>query len=267
MIPFALSAAGLYAGLCLLLYLFQDRLVFFPGPAPAVDPSAHGMEYRELALTSSDGVRIHGWLLPAPEPRGALLFAHGNAGSIEHRLFPARVFRDMGLTVLLFDYRGYGKSAGRPSEEGTYRDAEAAYDFLAGEGFTPEQIAVYGESLGGAVAIELARRRRVACVVVESVFTSVPDLGQELYRWLPVRLLSRFRYDNEAKVAALGVPLLVVHSPDDEIVPFAHGKAVFSAASEPKRFLLTAGGHNGGGFLQRREWVEEARVFLHEALP
>ena len=263
-----LTALASYAGICLLLLVFQGRLVYFPGGPPRTTPADHGLDYDELELVTSDGVRIHGWLLPTPEPRGVLLFCHGNAGNIEHRLSAARVFRGMGLSVLLFDYRGYGASRGRPSEEGTYRDAEAAYDHLVGEaGFAPDRIALYGESLGAAVALELAGRREVACVVVESAFTSLPALGAELYRWLPVRLLSRFRYDNARKVGALGVPLMIVHSPADDIVPYAHGERLLAAAGDLKTFLATGGGHNDGGFLQRGEWIERVRDFFGEALP
>ena len=266
-LPLILTVAGVYAALCLLVFLLQRRLVYFPGPPPGSDPGAYGLPFTDLTLTTADGVKIHGWFVPAPAARGALVFPHGNAGNIEYRLMHARAFRQMGLSVLLFDYRGYGKSEGTPSEKGTYLDAEAAYDWLLQQGFAPERIAVYGESLGGAVGIELARRRQVACVAVESAFTSVPDLGAQLYPWLPVRLLSRFRYDNAKKIANLGVPVLVIHSPDDEIIPYAHGEALFAAAAEPKRFLQTSRRHNDGGFLQRRDWIDAVRAFFEEALP
>lgn len=259
-------AVSLYAALCLLVFLVQARLVYFPGPPPRTTPAGFGMEFQELEL-DSDGERIHAWYLPVENPRGALVFCHGNAGTIEDRLLPARAFRALGLSVLLFDYRGYGKSSGHSSEEGTYRDAEAAYDFLAKQGFEAESVVVYGESLGGAVAIELARRRGVAAVFVESTFTSMTDLGAQLYRWLPIRLLSRFRYDSAARIGTLGVPVLVAHSLGDELIPFSHGQALFAAATTPKAFLETNGGHNGGGFLQRPEWVARVREFFLSALP
>ncbi len=262
MLPVLGSLLALYAGVCLLVFVFQARLVYFPDRSRGPGPDALGLDFEELELTASDGVRLHGWFLPAQEPRGALLFCHGNAGNVSHRLFAARVFHDMRVAVLLFDYRGYGRSEGSPSEEGTYRDAEAAYDFLRGRGFEPGRIALYGESLGGAVAIELARRRHVACALIESAFTSVPDLGAELYRWLPVRPLARIRYDNARKIGALGIPLLLVHSPQDEIVPFAHAERLFEGAGEPKELVRTEGGHNDGGFLRRAEWIERLRAFL-----
>jgi len=258
---------GLYLGLCLLLWVFQGRLIYFPGGPPDVTPAALGLSYEELELVTSDGVHVHGWLVAAPDPAGAVVFCHGNAGNIGHRVLALRAFHDQGLSVLVFDYRGYGRSEGSPDEEGTVLDALAAYDHLAGAaGFDPAAIAAYGESLGCGVAIELARRRSVAALVLESPFTSVPDLGQELYRWLPVRWLARIRYDNAAKIAALDVPVLVVHSPRDDIVPFAHGRRLFELAREPKAFLETGGGHNDGGFVQRREWIERVGAFLRDAL-
>lgn len=267
LLGFFLTASAAYAGLCLVVFLFQGRLVYFPGPPPTTTPAALGLDHRDLHLVTADDVRIHAWFLEAPEARGALIFCHGNAGSIENRLHAARVFLGMDLSVLLFDYRGYGASEGSPTEDGTYLDAEAACDALLEEsGLTADRIVIYGESLGAAVAIELARRREVAAVVTESAFTSLPDLGAELYAWLPVRLLSRFRYDNLGKVDSLNAPLLIIHSPDDEIVPYAHGERLFAAAAEPKQFLTTQGGHNDGGFLRSEEWTERVSAFLADAL-
>ena len=255
-------AAG-YALVCLLVLVFQARLVYFPGPVPGGTPAALGLQHRELELATSDGERVHAWFLPHPEARGAVLVSHGNAGNIEMRLELARAYLALGWSVLLYDYRGYGKSTGSPSEEGTYLDAEAAYEHLANvEGLAPGRIVLHGESLGVAVAFELALRRPVAAVVAESGFASVPDMAAEVYPFLPGRLLARIRYDNLAKVARIGVPLLVIHSPDDEIVPVEHGRRLFAAAREPKRMLLTELGHNDGGFLRRPEWRAEVGRFL-----
>ncbi len=252
-----------YGVVCLLVYLFQARLVYFPGPAPRATPAQFGLAYRELELVTSDGASVHAWFLPQPGARGAVLVSHGNAGNIGDRLELARAYLELGWSVLLYDYRGYGKSAGTPSEEGTYRDAEAAYEHLARvEGLAPERIVLHGESLGVAVTLELALRRPVAAVIAESGFTSLPDMAAEVYPFLPGRLLARIRYDNRAKVARLGVPLFLIHSPADEIVPVAHTQRLFAAAHEPKRLLLTAGGHNGGGFLNRHEWRAEVGSFL-----
>jgi hypothetical protein len=259
-------AAG-YVLVCALVALFQARLVFFPGPPPASTPAELGLAHRELELATEGGERLHAWFLPHPSARGAVLVSHGNAGSIEHRLALARAYLELGWSVLLYDYRGYGQSTGRPSEPGTYLDAEAAHEHLVRvEGVVPERIVLHGESLGVGVALELALRRPVAAVVAESGFTSISDMAAGLYPFLPARLLARIRYDNLAKVARLGVPLLVIHSPHDEIVPFTHAERLFTAAREPKRLLSTEGGHNDGGFLRRAAWIAEVGSFL-ETLP
>jgi hypothetical protein len=252
-----------YAGLCALAYLFQTRLVYFPGPAPRLTPGVFGLTFRELRLAARDGTELHGWFLPAAPAQDAVLVCHGNAGSIEDRIDLARAFLELGWSVLLFDYRGYGASAGSPSEAGTYADAEAALEHLAhGEGVPAERTVLYGESLGAGVAIELARRHPVAAVIAESAFTSLADVGASVYPFLPVRWLARVRYENRAKLAELALPILLVHSPDDEIVPVGHAHALFAAARGPKQLLLTEAGHNDGGFRRRPEWRAEVGRFL-----
>ena len=266
-LSFAGTLALAYAALCLFVFLSQARLVYFPGPPPGIDPASVGLDFRELRFRAADGVELHGWLLQAPSARGAILFCHGNAGSIEHRLEAGSALVAMGFSVLLFDYRGYGASQGEPSEEGTYLDATAAYEQLLAQGFAPGAIVVHGESLGAGVALELATQREVAAVVAESAFTSVPDLGARIYPWLPVRLLARHRYENRAKVGKLGVPLLLIHSPMDEIVPFDHARTLLEAARDPKELLVTEAGHNDGGFLRRAEWRAAVQRFLERAVP
>lgn len=265
--PFILRALCLlavgYAALCLLAFVFQARLVYFPGPAPRLDPATLGLAHRDVELVTADGERLHAWFFPRAGAPGAVLVCHGNAGSLEQRIELARAFLGLGWAVLLFDYRGYGKSTGSPSEEGTYRDAEAAHACLTvAEGFAPERVVLYGESLGAAVALELALRRASAALIAESGFTSLPDMAAEVYPFLPVRWLARIRYDNLGKIARLGVPLLLVHSPADEIVPVAQAERLFAAAREPKRLLLTGGGHNDGGFTRRAEWRAAVGAFL-----
>jgi fermentation-respiration switch protein FrsA (DUF1100 family) len=267
MLPLLATGAGAYALLCLAAWLFQDRLVFFPGGPPGRDPRDVGMEFEERRPRAADGVELHAWWIPAPQQRGAVIVSHGNAGSIGQRLHLAQAFHAMGLGVLLYDYRGYGRSAGRPSEDGLYLDAEAAWDLVVNRiGVPPEALVLYGESLGGAVTVELAARRPAAALIVESTFRSLPDIGAEAYPFLPVRLLSRHRFDSVSKVGALEPPLLVVHSPEDEIVPFAHAQALVAAAGEGARMLRTSGRHNDGGFALSGELVHEVRAFVDAAL-
>jgi len=253
MLTAVIAVLGLYLAFVALVFLGQSRLLYLPdaaGRGLAATPQAIGLGYENVHLRTEDGVSLHGWLVSAPVTvrRGmTLLFFHGNAGNISHRLDSIRIFADLGLDVFIFDYRGYGLSEGSPSEPGTYRDATAAWRWLTGErGLAPGQILLFGRSLGAAVALELATRVEPAGVILESAFTSVPDLGAEIYPFLPVRLLSRYRYDNLGRIASVRAPLLVVHSRGDEIIPFRQGQALFAAASEPKRFLELQGGHNDG---------------------
>lgn len=252
-----------YGAVVLLLYLNQSRYVYLPIEEHATTPAAYRMAYEDFWITTEDGVRLHGWHVPAPQPRAALLFFHGNAGNISHRLDSIRIFHELGLSVFIFDYRGYGRSEGSPSEEGTYRDALAAWRNLREErGLPAHAIVVFGRSLGASIAAWLAARERPAALIIESAFTSAPDLGAEIYPWLPVRWLLRIRYDTLAAVRETRVPILVVHSREDRIVPFHHGESLFAAANAPKNFLELRGGHNDGFLVSRPDYVAGLRRFL-----
>jgi fermentation-respiration switch protein FrsA (DUF1100 family) len=257
--------AAAYVGLALLLTIFQSRLVFYPevDREVAATPALAGLQYEDIHLKTSDGIDLHGWYIPAAQPRGTVLFLHGNAGNISHRLDSIEMFRRLGYSTLIFDYRGYGNSSGVPTEQGTYRDAEAAWRYLAEQRHIPScRIVLFGESLGGAVAAWLAARERPAALVIASGFTSVPDLGQQLYPYLPVRWLARIRYDTREYLRAVTAPVLVAHSPEDDIIPFEHGRALFAAAHPPKQFLELAGGHNNGFIFMREAWVRVLGDFL-----
>lgn len=241
----------------LIVYLKQDAMLYFPERDVWQVPSDRGLAYEELSLTTRDGVGISAWYLPALQERGVLLFCHGNAGNMADRMDSLSIFHDLDLSVLIFDYRGYGRSGGKPSESGTYLDAEAAWDYLTRvKQISPHRIVIFGRSLGGAVAAELALKKNPAAVIIESSFLSVPDLGAKLYPWLPVKLLSKFRYATVDKIGLVACPKLVIHSPDDEIIPFGQGRTLYERASPPKEFLVIRGGHNEGflisGILYRK---------------
>jgi len=196
-----------------------------------------------------------------------VLFCHGNGGNISHRLDTIWTWNKLGMNVLIFDYRGYGKSEGKPSEEGTYLDAEAAWKHLVEKrGAAGERIIIHGRSLGGAVAARLARDHTPAGLILESTFSSVPDMAAKLYPMFPVRLLSRFEYGTAEYVAAVKCPVMVIHSAEDDIIPFKLGRRVFEAAGEPKRFVQIHGSHNSGFMESDGVYTPALRKFLSERL-
>ncbi|MBI5397188.1 MAG: alpha/beta hydrolase [Verrucomicrobia bacterium] len=261
-----------YAVLLLALWLglrwFEWRSVYFPFRTLSGTPDEVGLAFENVVFTASDGVKLHGWYLPADGARLTLLLSHGNGGNISHRIGKLLLLHQLGVNVFIYDYRGYGRSEGRPGEEGTYRDALAAYDWLrANKNVRGDQIVAYGESLGSAITVELAVHRPVAAVVLESPFASVPDMARAVYPWLPLHLLCRIRYDSLSKIGKLKAPLLVFHSPTDEIVPFAQGEKLFAAAPEPKRFVRLRGYHNDGFEVSEQVYHQALAEFLHGLSP
>lgn len=265
MLKLLLVIGGSYLALVAFAYLTQAGMLYLPnlpGRELEATPQAVGLAYDDVTLETSDGIRVHGWFVPGASSR-VLLYFHGNAGNISHRLHSIRQFHDLGLSVFIIDYRGYGRSGGKPTETGLYRDAEAAWKYLTEErGVAAGDIIAFGRSLGGSVASLLAAERAPLALIVESSFTSVPDIGQEAYPWLPVRWLSRFRHATLEHVARSSLPVLVIHSRDDEIIPFHHGEAIFAAAGEPKTFLELRGGHNDAHMTAGTTYLDGLRRFL-----
>ena len=258
---------GLCVALLALVFFFQPRLVYFPTRAIEMTPAAIGLAYEAVRFQAADGIELAGWFVPAEGARGVALFCHGNAGNISHRLDTLQILHRLGLSTLIFDYRGYGQSEGRPTERGTYLDAEAAYHYLVQQrAVDPGEIIIWGRSLGGAIASWLAQEHTPRALILESTFTSVPDIAAHLYPFLPVRLLSRFRYDTLGHVSRVSCPILVVHSRDDEMIPFSHGRRLFEAAGEPKEFLEIRGSHNEG-FIVSADWYEERIASFLAAYP
>lgn len=263
---FLLSLGIAYVGMAAGLSLLQSRLLHLPdtpGRELTATPAQVNLAYESVIIPTADGVRLHGWFIPAAEPGKTLLFFHGNAGNISHRLDALAIFHRLDLNVLIIDYRGYGRSEGSPSEQGLYQDAEAAWRYLRREkGVAARDIVLYGHSLGGAVAAWLAARQTPGALIVESSFTSIPDIAAELYWFLPARLLARLRYDTLENIRQVNCPVLIIHSRDDEIIPFEHGRRLFEAAREPKRLLAIHGDHNGGFLLSQPRYEQGVRTFL-----
>ena len=226
---------------------FERRQVYAPNRNFSHSPALLGRPFEEASFSAADRVRLHGWFFPAektsPRAHLVLLLLHGNAGNIGHRLHFAQAWLELGVNVLLFDYRGYGRSEGRPDEPGTYLDAQAAFAWLRQKGFHAEDIIALGKSLGGGVASELALREPIGGLILQNTFTSIPDLGSELFPWLPVRKLHHIHYDTVSKLPRVKVPLLVAHSRTDDLIGFHHAERNFKAANEPKMFLELQGSH------------------------
>jgi fermentation-respiration switch protein FrsA (DUF1100 family) len=255
--------------LLVLLYSFLrwfERLqVWVPERKMFADPSQVGLAYEDVYFRSEDGVRLNGWYVPCEGSSASLLFCHGNGGNICHRLESLRQFHRLGLSVFAFDYRGYGNSEGTLSEAGTYLDAEAAYRWLR-EREAPERIILFGRSLGGSIATQLATRVEAAALICESGFTSIANVGRELFPLLPVRLINTIKYDTLAKIRDVRMPVMFIHSTEDELIPFSHSERLYAAAREPKMLVRIHGKHNGGHIECDEEYCRAFADFL-QTLP
>jgi fermentation-respiration switch protein FrsA (DUF1100 family) len=264
---FVVAATVAYVLWGLVLLFRQPRLLFRPLREVVSTPAGRDLAHEEVVFQSGDGVRLTGWHVPAADARFTVLFCHGNGGNIMHTLDSVELFHEMGLNCFVFDYRGYGASDGTPTEAGTYLDARAAFDWLTQvKRVRAREIIVCGRSLGGSIAAHLAAQVAPAGLVVEGAFTSYPDIGARLYPCLPVRLFARFRYDTLTHLRAVRCPVMVVHSRDDELVPFDLGVRLFDAANQPKRFVEIAGGHSDG-FLTSADRYREAWSMWLDSLP
>lgn len=265
-----LVAGSGYLLLLLVLYLFQGRMVYlsnFPDRALVASPDDIGLDYEDVSLTTSDGEQLHGWYVSSVDSRGVLLFFHGNAGNISHRLDSIKIFHDLNLDVLIIDYRGYGKSSGSPSEQGTYRDAQAAWDYLADiRGVPGNRIIIFGRSLGGAIGAWLGARNTPAAIIIESSFSSGVDMAKRLYPFLPAGLVTRLKYPVVEYARQFTSPALVVHSRHDEIIPFEMGRKIFAEIEKSKDFLAIRGDHNNGFMISKAEYVAELRRFTRASL-
>ena len=279
-----------YWGLGTILYLMQPTFLYCPMGEVSYTPEELDLEFENVFFRASDGVRLNGWYVPAPlearrqksmrgsaESEGSLLtgpgvnsqltvlFCHGNGGNIMHRLDSINFFYKLGLSCFIFDYRGYGNSEGKTTEEGTYLDVMAAYEWLTRDKkVLPENIIIFGRSLGGSIATNLASKVEAGSLVIESAFTSYVDMGRKFYPYMPVRWFARFSYRTIDYVKDVRCPLMVIHSRTDEVVPFEFGLELYEEAREPKEFIEIFGSHNDG-FLVSNEvytkaWIKWLRL-------
>jgi fermentation-respiration switch protein FrsA (DUF1100 family) len=266
LLPFILGLAALGV----LIWWLQPRLIFFPSSALLSAPSDWGMDYQDVHFGTEDGVMLHGWLLEATrrrdEPPRVLLFFHGNAGNISHRGDSTAIFNDLGLDVLIIDYRGFGQSEGSPSERGLYQDSQAAWRWLTQERGVPQnEIVIFGRSLGGAVATHLAARTQPAGLIVESSFDHLSGLARTHYPLLSRLVPLRYEFPVADEIASVSSPILILHSPEDRIAPYQLGRRLFATASPPKAFVQLRGGHNDG-FLRSQPRYQEALASFLDSL-
>ncbi|HTL17360.1 MAG TPA: alpha/beta hydrolase [Patescibacteria group bacterium] len=256
-------------GACLLvpfmLRWFEHHQVYHPSRVLDASGAELGRPFEDVYFPSTDGVQLNGWFFPANTNSSrnsiVVLLCHGNAGNISHRLEMTDALLSTGVNVFVFDYRGYGRSEGHPSEEGTYRDAEGAYAWLHRKGFKGKDILLFGESLGGGVAAELASRLTNGGLILQSTFTCIADIGGDLFPWLPVRWLAHIKYDTLSKLPRVKAPVLVMHSRTDRLIRFKHSERNFAAANEPKLFCELAGDHNDP-LTNREQFVADFQQFL-----
>jgi hypothetical protein len=255
--------AGVYLCICLYLYIFQNRFLYYPTHDIAVTPDQVGLAYTDQFFELSIGEKVHGWYLPGDSAGPTVLFLHGNGGNVGHRIDHLRLLYSLGVSTLIIDYRGYGRSTGKPSEENLYADAELAFRWLTESKRVPtNKLFAFGESIGGAVAIELASKRKVAGLIVESSFTSLKEIAQHSFPIVPTGLLLRSDYNSIDKLSRIHVPIIVSHSPDDDIVPYQFGRKLFEAANPPKQFVTLFGGHNDRGYLTDTVYTSALRRFF-----
>jgi fermentation-respiration switch protein FrsA (DUF1100 family) len=252
------------------MYFQQPKIIFYPMRGMNQTPANWGLEYEDVTLTTADGVQLNGWYIPHKQSekllsKKVLLFFHGNAGNISHRRESIEIFHNSGLNVFIFDYRGYGKSQGKPGEQGFYQDATAAWRYLTEDkGFAADQILLFGRSLGGAVAAKLASEVQAHGLILESSFSSAPDFAKAVFPLLARLVIKRYDFNTAESVQHVKYPVLVLHSPNDEIMPFHLGEKVFKSANQPKRFIQMKGGHNDGFLLSQPEYQQELVEWLGE---
>lgn len=262
-LPFFLTILIFYIIIIVVVFLLQNKFLYFPEKKYFATPDDFGFPYEEITFISQDKLKLCGWFIPAKNPKSILLFLHGNAGNISHRLESIRIFNQLGFNVFIFDYRGYGKSEGKPTEKGTYLDAQAAWDFLTNQKkYKPSQIIIFGRSLGGSIATYLASQNQPRLLIIESAFTSIDDLAKQIYPFLPIKFIKRLNYNTKKYIQQVNCPVLIIHSQDDEIIPFENGKKLFTLANEPKQFLEISGDHNNGFILSLTQYMQGLNKFF-----
>jgi len=238
----------------------EESSLYYPTKHIEATPKDINLKYDDIYFSSEDNTELNGWFIPAEDAEVCLIFIHGNGGNISHRLEKLQIFNELGLNIFIFDYRGYGRSKGRPEEEGLYKDALAAYDYVLHR-LGQNKVVIYGESLGGALAVDLASKVKVDGLVLEGAFTSITDMAKIIYPWLPGFLL-KSKFDSINKIAKVSAPKLHFHAAGDDIVSISLGRKLFEAAVSPKEFVLVEGAHNDAFFTSAEKVRKELKEFF-----
>ncbi|MDD5194179.1 MAG: alpha/beta hydrolase [Candidatus Omnitrophica bacterium] len=264
----------LFAAFLFYLKNFEKNNIFYPSRKISATPKDAGLDYEDVSFSASLGsgpqgkVTLNGWFIQGKSQAPVILFCHGNAGNISHRIPLLELFHQAGFSVFIFDYRGYGRSTGRPSEQGIYDDAFAAYQYLLKEKYvSPGDVIIYGESIGTQAAVDLASRAPAGLLVLYSGFSSAADMGKAIFPWFPeflLRALSSVKFDSLSKIKQISIPKLIIHSREDEMVPFRLGEKLFAAAKAPKEFLIMRGGHNEGAYAYQEEFIRAFTAFVNK---
>jgi fermentation-respiration switch protein FrsA (DUF1100 family) len=248
----------------ILIYLryIERRTLFYPSKKIEFLPAEVGLDFKDVFFQTQDHFKLNGWLIPCHGAKYTVLFCHGNAGNISHRLDKLKFFNQLGCNVFIFDYRGYGLSKGWPSEKGFYLDVKAAYDYLLSRNIACQQLIGYGESLGSAVIMDLASNNKMHALIVDSAFSSGRDMAKFVYPFIPFWVFSS-RWDSASKIKSINIPKLMIHSLNDEIVPYELAQKLYREALEPKEFLQIRGGHNSCFFESEEILKEKISDFLN----
>jgi len=240
----------------------ERRNLFFPFKTIEYTPKLAGLSYEDIYFATRDNKKINGWFIPAKDAKYTILFFHGNAGNISHRLDKIKIFHDLGLNIFIIDYRGYGKSEGSPSEAGLYLDAKAAYSYLVDNcKMKSSSIILYGESLGGAIALELATKVNASAVITEETFTSMRDIAKDIYPFLPSFFVSD-RFNSLSRIEKVSIPKLIIHSKDDKMIPFSNAQKLYDKAKEPKALAAINGSHNDAFIESEKNYKNYIREFI-----
>ena len=233
-----ISILVIYLVLLIFLYLYQGKLLY---PTVNSDTEIDNLipKIEKVNITTSDNLNLLGWFHKKDISKNTILFLHGNAGSLENRIYKLNHFENFDLNFLIIAWRGFSGNSGKPNEKGLYDDAKSAVNWLKSKGIKEENIILYGESLGSAVAIEIAQNKKFAGIVLESPFTSMVEIGKKYYSFFPVSLLLKDRYVSIKKIKNIHIPILVMHGKKDSIVPFEMGKKIFTSANSPKFYYFS----------------------------